>query len=99
MDVSSLLQIVLAHFGNAGVVGKILSISALLLMGLPALITALVALWHSVVAVVLALSVLAPGLSKLANALSADQAKIDDKSSKLMALLNRISAILPPVKK
>lgn len=99
MDVSSLLQIVLAHFGSAGAVGKIISISALLLMGLPTLITAMVALWHSVVAVIMALAVLVPSLSKLANAMSADQAKIDDKSSKLLALMNRISAILPPVKK
>jgi hypothetical protein len=93
------LPVIASSFGPAG---KVLAIVIAVAGGLSGVVTALVMLWHAVVIVVKALSVM-PGLSALAKVsdmLSADEQKISDFSQgKILPVLNRLSAVQLPAAK
>lgn len=94
MDLSSILAAVAA----IPVVGKVLGVIVVVDLALKALVNALVALWAAVVLVVQALAQI-PGLSSLqslADKMKADETVIDSESSKILALLDRLSSLKIP---
>jgi vacuolar-type H+-ATPase subunit I/STV1 len=101
MDVLSLLISLVQSLANVPVVGKVLSIIVMVALLAGPCVTALVALWHSLVGVMAALGAI-PGLSglqSLAAKLKAEDGVVDDwANNKLLPILNRISAIPLPQK-
>lgn len=102
MDIISIILGLLPMVASYGAVGKILATIIAVAGGLSGVVTALVAMWHALVLVLQALSIL-PGLSSLASlaqALAADEAKITSFSQgTLLPLLNRLSAVQLPTSK
>lgn len=98
MDPVSVIASVLGLVSSIPAVGHILSVVLGVVVGLSAVVTALVAIWHGVVSAITALSAL-PGLSGLqavAKKLQADSAVVDADSSQLLSWIERLSAIPVP---
>jgi hypothetical protein len=101
MDVVSVVQIIIGLAASVPVVGTYLAIVLPYALALPLLVTSFVALWHAIVVFLSAVGAI-PGLSSLSALgvkLSADEQIISDFSqSKLLPILNQLSAIPLPKK-
>jgi hypothetical protein len=99
MSAVSMIVALLNMVASIPVVGKVLVVVLSALVGVSALITALVGVWHGVVAAVSALASI-PGLSGLsgvAKALQADAVVVDADTSQLLSWIQQLSAISIPV--
>lgn len=87
---------VISSFGNAGeYIAKALS----LLVGIPILVSALVAFWHSVVLLFAGIAKVFPGVSGFAGKLKAWESTVDSGSNVALNWIDRLSAIKIPQKK
>jgi hypothetical protein len=102
MDIVSLIVTFVTMLGSIPVVGKVLAVAIPAIAGLAGCVTALVAIWHGFVALLVGLAKI-PGLSGLAGfaeKMKNDESKVDGfLQGTLFPLLNRLSAIpVPQVK-
>jgi hypothetical protein len=98
MDPISLIMSLVSMVSSIPAVGKILAVVLGALVGLSAVVTALVGVWHAVVAMVTALASLPglDGLKTLAASLQADSAVVDADSNQLLSWIERLSALPIP---
>lgn len=93
-SIASVLQMV----SGIPAVGKYIAVALGVLVGLSALVTALVGFWHGLVSVISALAAFPglQGLQSLAGSLKADSAIVDADSNQLLSWIERLSAIPVP---
>lgn len=92
---------VLGFISQFGVVGKYVAIALGMITGLSAVITALVGMWHAVVALIKAGSTVpwvGSSLASLATTLQADSDSIDAKANQVLAFIAQLSMIPLPQK-
>jgi hypothetical protein len=98
MDPISIVTSVLQMAAGVPAIGKVLAVVLGALVGVSAVVTALVAIWHAAVALVTAVATI-PGLSglaALAKSMQADSAVVDADSNQLLSWVERLSAIPVP---
>lgn len=101
MDAVSVIVGLLNMVAAIPVIGKVLAVVLSALVGVSALVTAVVGIWHGVVAAIQAMASI-PGLSGLsgvANSLKAANAVVEADSSQLLSWIQQLSAISIPVSK
>lgn len=102
MDLLNTLIGLIGALASFGPVGKVLAVVVSLAASLAVVASSIVALWHALVAVSAALALLpyvGGSFSKAAAFLKAEESTVDDfVNNKLIAILNRLSAIPLPQK-
>jgi hypothetical protein len=99
--VVALIGTILGWISQYGVAGQIIAAILGSLSVVSTVVTALVGIWHGVVALILALSAapyIGPKLASLAAALQADSAKVDADANQVLAFLAQFSSIPLPTK-
>lgn len=98
MDPISIVISLVQMVAGIPAIGKYLAFALGALVGLSAVVTALVGVWHAAVAAITALAAFPGlgGLSSLSASMQADSAVVDADSNQLLSWIERFSAIPIP---
>lgn len=101
MDAISVIVGLLNMVAGIPVIGKVLAVVLSALVGVSALVTAVVGIWHGVVAAMQALASIPglQGLNGVANSLKAKDAAVNKEASQLLFWIQQLSSISIPVNK